>query len=329
MAATAERFNPYMTDPIKAPDPKCPDCLGTGLDRDFAHNCVCVLDPAVFERSLRSYGREDLGQDGTPRQHGDGGPGYGQGQPRKADGPSEKQIEFYARLLGEIHENARLVVEAAGGTWNGQDSANGIEQSMVKFRAMKPREASETIDAAMSAVAETKRQVRLTVPAAALPVRSNRYPGQCQTCRGFVEAEAGRIEKINGQWKTFHLAGQCVETPAPSSGSPAAPGAVHEVPAGHYAITSHGSNDLIFLRVDHGTGQYEGRIFGKFIVGGRPDERIPFRQLPGLLARIVEEGVIESSRRYGREIGRCCLCNRELTDQESRAAGIGPDCANK
>jgi hypothetical protein len=31
---------------------------------------------------------------------------------------------------------------------------------------------------------------------------------------------------------------------------------------------------------------------------------------------------------YGRETGRCSICNRELTDPQSVAAGIGPICAN-
>lgn len=32
---------------------------------------------------------------------------------------------------------------------------------------------------------------------------------------------------------------------------------------------------------------------------------------------------------YGQTIGRCYRCHRTLTDAESRAAGIGPDCAKK
>lgn len=37
----------------------------------------------------------------------------------------------------------------------------------------------------------------------------------------------------------------------------------------------------------------------------------------------------EAGLRFGREIGKCCRCGRTLTDEASRAAGIGPDCANK
>ena len=30
--------------------------------------------------------------------------------------------------------------------------------------------------------------------------------------------------------------------------------------------------------------------------------------------------------RYGREIGRCCRCNKDLTDARSRHYSIGPEC---
>ena len=48
-----------------------------------------------------------------------------------------------------------------------------------------------------------------------------------------------------------------------------------------------------------------------------------------MLGRIVEQGVVECSTRYGREIGRCGVCHRTLTNEESRMAGIGPVCREK
>lgn len=32
---------------------------------------------------------------------------------------------------------------------------------------------------------------------------------------------------------------------------------------------------------------------------------------------------------YGQEIGRCCICGKELTDERSRYFGIGPDCETR
>jgi hypothetical protein len=48
------------------------------------------------------------------------------------------------------------------------------------------------------------------------------------------------------------------------------------------------------------------------------------------ILRQIEDAGIEAARtRYGVEIGRCWRCGRTLTDPDSRAQGIGPDCAQK
>lgn len=106
--------------------------------------------------------------------------------------------------------------------------------------------------------------------------------------------------------------------------------ALPDVPAGHYAIASRGTNDLMFVRVDRPTeGKWAGRTFVKMIVGGHPDAPVARNRVADVLARIVEAGTDDAARLYGQEIGRCCRCNRTLTDEASRAAGIGPDCATK
>lgn len=45
-----------------------------------------------------------------------------------------------------------------------------------------------------------------------------------------------------------------------------------------------------------------------------------------ILRAIIAAGPEESMRLYGREIGSCGRCHRTLTDETSRANGIGPDC---
>ncbi len=100
------------------------------------------------------------------------------------------------------------------------------------------------------------------------------------------------------------------------------------VPDGHYAIASTGSNDLVFYRVDNVTeGKWAGRTFVKMIVGGRPDASVPYKNIPGILARIAADP--QAAQRYGTELGQCYACNRHLTDETSRALGIGPDCRSK
>ena len=67
------------------------------------------------------------------------------------------------------------------------------------------------------------------------------------------------------------------------------------------------------------------------VVGGHPEFSIQ-----GPTARIVLERILDApggpeaaAAKYGQEIGQCGMCNRVLTDEVSRAAGIGPVCRSK
>lgn len=100
---------------------------------------------------------------------------------------------------------------------------------------------------------------------------------------------------------------------------------------GYFAVASlTGNNDFDFFRIDRPTeGRWAGYTFVKRVIGGNADA--PVR---GLTARravdaILAAGERESARLYGQEIGRCGMCNRHLTDETSRAYGLGPDCRKK
>lgn len=104
-----------------------------------------------------------------------------------------------------------------------------------------------------------------------------------------------------------------------------------DVPAARYAITGDdGTTD--FYKVDRPTeGRWAGYVFVKLIVGGGfegadTEQRLGMKQQATILDRIAEAGVAESMMRYGREIGKCGHCGRTLTDETSRAKGIGPVC---
>ncbi|WAB09218.1 hypothetical protein SEA_LITTLEMUNCHKIN_42 [Gordonia phage LittleMunchkin] len=104
-----------------------------------------------------------------------------------------------------------------------------------------------------------------------------------------------------------------------------------EVPAGRYAVaTEDGAvNGLAFYKVDRPTeGKWAGRVFVKLM---RSDEevRLSWTATQAVLAKIAEAGAEEASKAYGREIGECGVCGRTLTNDDSRAAGIGPKCAEK
>lgn len=101
-----------------------------------------------------------------------------------------------------------------------------------------------------------------------------------------------------------------------------------EVPAGRYAIrTNDGAhNDIAFYKVDRPTeGKWAGRVFVKLM---QSDEEIALNHAAqrGVLARIAEVGPEAASALYGQEIGKCGVCGRTLTNDDSRAVGIGPKC---
>lgn len=100
------------------------------------------------------------------------------------------------------------------------------------------------------------------------------------------------------------------------------------VPAGRYAI-DHGNGVVKFYRVDVPTeGKWKGYVFVKVQAG---DDEWPVRDY-GKRSAILTTIAVDpaaASKLYGTELGRCGVCNRTLTDPESRAAGIGPICAAK
>ena len=98
------------------------------------------------------------------------------------------------------------------------------------------------------------------------------------------------------------------------------------IPNGYYAVADAGPDDIHYFRVsrfrDGGIKLQEqaSDTLHPVARGGRRT---------AVLNTILHVGPAEASALYGRTIGRCGRCNRTLTDAESRAAGIGPDCRKK
>lgn len=109
-----------------------------------------------------------------------------------------------------------------------------------------------------------------------------------------------------------------------------------DLPEGRYAIdTLEGAeNKLAFYQVDRPTeGKWAGYVFIKLLLGGGTGgdlqpERLAMPVQVSVAKRIVEAGPREASLRFGQEVGVCGVCGRGLTNDDSRAAGIGPVCAS-
>ncbi|UJE15695.1 hypothetical protein SEA_LIGMA_40 [Gordonia phage Ligma] len=123
-----------------------------------------------------------------------------------------------------------------------------------------------------------------------------------------------------------------LDQPVKATDRPAAPseGALL-VPAGRYAVATEdgATNALAFYKVDRPTeGRWAGRVFVKLMQSD--DERsLNWATTKAVLAKIAEVGAEAASAAYGREIGDCGVCGRTLTNDESRAVGIGPKCREK
>lgn len=134
--------------------------------------------------------------------------------------------------------------------------------------------------------------------------------------------ERGYLRDDDGIYQLTDLGHELLGTrPEPPAPTPSG------VPAGHYAVPGAGRQPIEFYVVEvPDVGKWAGYTFVSAVVGGHPDARIRGREGKAVLARIAEYGVARAAQLYGQEIGRCAVCNRHLTDDESRAAGMGPDC---
>lgn len=92
-----------------------------------------------------------------------------------------------------------------------------------------------------------------------------------------------------------------------------------------YAVVYEGV--LRFYRVVEGKGRWEGR---RFLNRHKSDElgRVGRDEQKVVLAAINADPM-GAQMLFARELTRCYICGRMLTDEASRAAGIGPDCAGR
>lgn len=98
------------------------------------------------------------------------------------------------------------------------------------------------------------------------------------------------------------------------------------IAAGHYAIVWPGNGKVYFYRVTIGKsgGAWAGM---RFLTRQSSDDFIRLSK-DGQAAAwpLILADPTAALRLYGQEIGRCGHCHKTLTDDASRAYGIGPKC---
>ena len=115
-----------------------------------------------------------------------------------------------------------------------------------------------------------------------------------------------------------------------------------DVPASRYAL-DNGAGSLDFVQVDRPTkGRWAGRTFVERLIGSPGDfrkVRLPRDAQQDFLARIAADRFEDAGRslagseaaavRFSRHFTVCAACLSPLTDDDSRARGLGPVCAKR
>jgi hypothetical protein len=108
---------------------------------------------------------------------------------------------------------------------------------------------------------------------------------------------------------------------------------IADIPAGFFATPSRtGHNDFDFWKVTE--GRKPGYRFVKRVIGGGDLkyprlEPVSKTEQMAALGAILRTGIEKSREDYADNQRRCMRCGLHLTDEESRAARMGPVCREK
>ena len=244
---------------------------------------------------------------------------------------TKKQTDFIIKLVTERADLLKV-----------KDDQNSIIDFIGNCNLQSTREASEFIEKLLAITPSVARKAP-SISIAHTGVTSdrvitNRYSKDCGLCGNAVPANTGIALLSGKQWMTFHKDGECGE---PKDGSVLAVQVecwVHEqcrnCGSVFFALPSHtGNNDLDFysLTVSHrATGDL---MVLKRIIGGQTFESCPVvrmneavRVIETLKAMTTEQSN-DAMKAFADNLGRCCICGRTLTDEVSRARGMGSECA--
>ena len=147
----------------------------------------------------------------------------------------------------------------------------------------------------------------------------NRYTKPCVLCNEPVDAGQGFAIQTPSGWQTAHNKEDCAP---PSS-------ALDAIECGYYALPSAtGNNDLDFFTVHIRNGSKELLR----VIGGQANRRVVSTEAKRVIEHLTslsKEELYNCQALFGQELGKCGRCGRHLTDETSRAIGLGSDCASK
>lgn len=88
------------------------------------------------------------------------------------------------------------------------------------------------------------------------------------------------------------------------------------------------TNTIAFWWIVPGKNHHEGKFWLRQVIGGQGAVRVRLsvEAMISIAEKIIAAGPQEAMIRFGLELETCGSCGRELTNDGSRAAGIGPKC---
>lgn len=208
---------------------------------------------------------------------------------------SDKQIGFITKLINQKYRPDEAADMVARMPWDAIDKqgASGVIEKLLRMADLP----DDSLPAAVSA--EARHGV-------------NSSQGACSSCGHVVPANAGFYFgpfPVGDRWKTHHKAGECSTEPAPAQVT---------VEEGWYVV----GGDIIQVYMTR-----NGRLAGK-----RADEATGKMVYAAGAVSTVATGTkltVAEAAAYGHRTGRCLICSRELTVQESIDRGIGPVCVTR
>jgi hypothetical protein len=249
---------------------------------------------------------------------------------------SSSQLSFIQTLVSERAENVGVTdVSAFMDTITTERLTKTGASGLIDFLLKQPKVAAPVVPG---------QPVRNGEP-------TNRYGGPCVLCGHDVGAGEGTYRRgARGGWETLHLPGGCPLHLADGE----AEGAVHEAVVegkhtwasvtallqarkpGFFAVPSvTGSNDLTFFALKVNQGRMDrskkGQKYFAHIVGGHDEDamRVTPEFVVKCLAAVDAIGEEAAGMAYAEHFVQCFRCGRQLTDEASRARGLGAECATK
>jgi len=162
--------------------------------------------------------------------------------------------------------------------------------------------------------------------------------GKWYLAEAYMNSATGHVEAARFDFHSVHCNPQVqVQTPMTATVSLAAmKERFAEVPAGRYAFVQPGTEEFDgedsghdFYQVRRPTkGNWTGYVFVDRLIGSPGDYRkVPVKGHAAFEVLVaVEADPLGAMTLFGLVSGQCGRCGAELTDPESLARGIGPDC---